>query len=71
MTAERLLRFVSGLRSEVPGAGHEGLLIAYRAVLLNAMEHGAGQNASNVVARGIGRAGLRPAAHGLRPGAPG
>jgi len=42
LTAERLLRYVSELRSDVPGADREGLLVAYREVLLNAMEHGAG-----------------------------
>jgi len=42
LTAERLLRYVSELRAEIPGADREDLLVAYREVLLNAMEHGAG-----------------------------
>ena len=30
LTAERLLRFISELQSEVPGTEREGLLMAYR-----------------------------------------
>jgi len=42
ITAERLLRFISELQSEVPGTQREGLLIAYREVLLSAIGHGSG-----------------------------
>ncbi len=42
LTAERLLRFISELQSEVPGTQREGLLIAYREVLLSAIGHGSG-----------------------------
>jgi anti-sigma regulatory factor (Ser/Thr protein kinase) len=41
VTAERLLRYVAELRSEVPDADLERLLVAYREVLLSAIEHGA------------------------------
>ena len=41
LTAERILRFVTSLRTEVPRADREGLLIAYREVLLSAIQHGA------------------------------
>ena len=43
LTAERLLRFISELQSEVPGADREGLLMAYREVLLSAIGHGPGR----------------------------
>jgi len=42
ITAERLLRFISELQSEVPGTQRGGLLIAYREVLLSAIGHGSG-----------------------------
>lgn len=42
ITAERLLRFIAELQSEVPGTEREGLLIAYREVLLSAIGHGSG-----------------------------
>lgn len=41
VTAERILQFVEELRTEVPAADREGLILAYREVLLNAMQHGA------------------------------
>jgi CheY-like chemotaxis protein len=43
LTAERLLRFISELQSEVPGTDREGLLMAYREVLLSAIGHGPGR----------------------------
>jgi DNA-binding NarL/FixJ family response regulator len=49
LTAERILRFITELRSEVPQAEREGLLIAYREVLLTAIEHGAGRSAGKLV----------------------
>jgi anti-sigma regulatory factor (Ser/Thr protein kinase)/CheY-like chemotaxis protein len=49
LTVERILRYVSELRSDVPGADREGLLVAYREVLLNAMEHGAATNPDGLV----------------------
>lgn len=49
VNAERLLQFLSELRTEVPGADREGLLLAFREVLLNAMEHGAALDPESVV----------------------
>lgn len=49
ITAERLLQYISELRSEVPGADREGLLLAYREVLLTAIEHGAGRATGKLV----------------------
>ena len=49
LTAERLLRYVAELRTEVPDADREGLLVAYREVLLAAIEHGAGREAGKLV----------------------
>jgi anti-sigma regulatory factor (Ser/Thr protein kinase)/CheY-like chemotaxis protein len=49
LTAERLLRFLSELRSEVPAADREGLMLALREVLLNAMKHGAALDPEQVV----------------------
>lgn len=49
LTAERILRFIAELRTEVPRADREGLLIAYREVLLTAIEHGACRAAGKVV----------------------
>jgi DNA-binding NarL/FixJ family response regulator len=49
LTAERILRYVAELRTEVPDADREGLLLAYREVLLSAIEHGAGRAAGKLV----------------------
>jgi len=49
LTAERILRYISELRSEVPGTEREGLLLAYREVLLSAIEHGAGRATGKLV----------------------
>jgi DNA-binding NarL/FixJ family response regulator/anti-sigma regulatory factor (Ser/Thr protein kinase) len=49
LTAERLLRYIAELRTEVPDADREGLLIAYREVLLSAIEHGAGRASGKLV----------------------
>ena len=49
LTAERILRFIAELRTEVPQTDREGLLIAYREVLLAAIEHGAGRATGKLV----------------------
>ena len=49
LTAERVLRYIAELRTEVPDADREGLLLAYREVLLSAIEHGAGRAAGKLV----------------------
>jgi anti-sigma regulatory factor (Ser/Thr protein kinase) len=42
LAADRLIRFLAELARDVPGALREDLLTAFREILLNAMEHGAG-----------------------------
>ena len=49
LTAERLLRFLSELRSDVPDANRERLMMAVREILVNAMEHGAGFDPDQVI----------------------
>jgi DNA-binding NarL/FixJ family response regulator len=49
LTTERILRFVSELRTELPQADREGLLVAYREVLLAAIEHGAARAQGKLV----------------------
>ncbi|MCU0251169.1 MAG: ATP-binding protein [Vicinamibacterales bacterium] len=49
LTAERLLAYIAELRTEVPDADREGLLLAYREVLLSAIEHGAGRTSGKLV----------------------
>ena len=49
LTAERILRYIAELRTEVPDADREGLLLAYREVLLSAIEHGAGRASGKLV----------------------
>jgi DNA-binding NarL/FixJ family response regulator/anti-sigma regulatory factor (Ser/Thr protein kinase) len=50
LTAERLLTFFNELRSDLPEAARQALMMAFREILTNAMEHGAGYNAEKVVA---------------------
>jgi len=40
LTAERLVRFLSELRRDVPDADRDGAMLAFREILVNAMEHG-------------------------------
>jgi anti-sigma regulatory factor (Ser/Thr protein kinase) len=49
ITAERLTRFVSELASLVPNLDRDDLATAFREVLLNAMEHGAGFDPGKVI----------------------
>jgi DNA-binding NarL/FixJ family response regulator len=49
LTAERILRYIAELRTEVPDADREGLLLAYREVLLSAVEHGEGRASGKLV----------------------
>lgn len=42
LTAERLTRFMTELRSDLPDPERELLITAFREILLNAIEHGAG-----------------------------
>jgi anti-sigma regulatory factor (Ser/Thr protein kinase)/CheY-like chemotaxis protein len=49
VTADRLTGFINALRGDVNEAIRDELLIAFREMLLNAMEHGAGFDAEKVV----------------------
>ena len=49
LTAERLVTFLSELRSELPDADRQDLMLAFREILMNAMEHGASFNPEQVV----------------------
>ncbi len=49
LTAERLVRFMTELRSDLPDSDRSTLLTAFREILLNAMEHGAGFDPEKVV----------------------
>jgi CheY-like chemotaxis protein len=49
LTAERLITFLNELRSDLPDQRREQLMMAFREILMNAMEHGAGFNAEKVV----------------------
>jgi anti-sigma regulatory factor (Ser/Thr protein kinase)/ActR/RegA family two-component response regulator len=49
LTADRLVRFVTELQSSVPGDARDLLITAFREMLLNAMEHGAGFDPEKVI----------------------
>lgn len=49
LTAERAVRFLTELRSDVPDIDRDGLLVAFREILLNAMEHGGGFDPDQVI----------------------
>ncbi len=49
VTADRLTAFMTALRADVEQSVREDLLMAFREVLLNAMEHGAGFDPEKVV----------------------
>jgi DNA-binding NarL/FixJ family response regulator len=49
LTAERLVRFMTELRSDLPDPDRFTLLTAFREILLNAMEHGAGFDHEKVI----------------------
>jgi anti-sigma regulatory factor (Ser/Thr protein kinase) len=49
VAADRLVSFFETLAADVPEADRDGLLLAFREILLNAMEHGAGFDADQVV----------------------
>lgn len=49
LTAERLITFLNELRRDLPESRRHALLMAFREILTNAMEHGAGYNAEKVV----------------------
>ena len=49
MTAERVVQFMREMAADQPGETRERLIFAFREVLLNAMEHGAGFDPEQVV----------------------
>jgi DNA-binding response OmpR family regulator len=49
LTAERLVNFMTQLRSDLPDTERDLLIAAFREMLINAMEHGAGFDARKVV----------------------
>jgi anti-sigma regulatory factor (Ser/Thr protein kinase) len=49
VTAERLVAFIAELQAALPDAERDLLIAAFRELLLNAMEHGAGFDAEKVV----------------------
>ena len=49
LTAERVVTFLGELRSELPEATHNNVMLAFREILLNAMEHGGAFNRHKVV----------------------
>jgi ActR/RegA family two-component response regulator/anti-sigma regulatory factor (Ser/Thr protein kinase) len=49
LTADRLVRFISELQPSTPNADRDLLMAAFRELLLNAMEYGAGFDAEKVV----------------------
>jgi DNA-binding NarL/FixJ family response regulator len=49
LTAERLINFMTQLRSDLPDRERDLLIAAFREMLINAMEHGAGFDAQKVV----------------------
>ena len=49
VTAERLTSFMAAMRTDVPDAVRDDLLYAFREVLMNAMEHGAGFDPEKVI----------------------
>jgi anti-sigma regulatory factor (Ser/Thr protein kinase) len=49
LTAERLVRLMDELKSDLPDPEREALITAFREILLNAMEHGAGFNPDLIV----------------------
>jgi anti-sigma regulatory factor (Ser/Thr protein kinase)/ActR/RegA family two-component response regulator len=49
LTAERLVAFLNEIPSELPESERDRLLLAFREILLNAMEHGAGFDADKLI----------------------
>ena len=49
VTADRLVHFMGEMRRDIPEGERDELLIAFREMLLNAMEHGAGFNPEKVI----------------------
>jgi anti-sigma regulatory factor (Ser/Thr protein kinase) len=68
LTAERLVRFMTEYRSDVPDDDRDRLMIAFREMLMNAMEHGAGFDPEKVVEVSAARTGRAIVYHFRDPG---
>ena len=66
--AERLVGFMSELRSDVTQSDRDDLLVAFREVLMNAMEHGCGFDADKVIEVTAARTGRAIVYHFRDPG---
>lgn len=69
LTADRLTRFMSEWRADVPLDERDLLMTAFREVLLNAMEHGAGFDPQKVIKVTAARTARSIVFHFLDPGA--
>ena len=68
MTADRLVRFMTEYRSDMPEAERDLLMTAFREMLMNAMEHGAGFDPEKVVEVSAARTGRAIVYHFRDPG---
>jgi anti-sigma regulatory factor (Ser/Thr protein kinase) len=74
LTAERLVRFMTELQSPLPSSERDLLIAAFREMLINAMEHGAGFDPDKVIEVTAARTAraivyhLRDPGSGFRPG---
>jgi len=70
VTAERLIRFMTEYRADVDSAERDTLMFAFRELLMNAMEHGAGFNPEQVIEVSAARTG-RAIVYSIRDPGPG
>lgn len=68
LTAERLVRFMTEYRSDVPEGERDLLMTAFREMLMNAMEHGAGFDPEKVIEVSAARTGRAIVYHFRDPG---
>jgi anti-sigma regulatory factor (Ser/Thr protein kinase)/ActR/RegA family two-component response regulator len=68
ITADRLTRFMTEYRSDLPSSERDLLMTAFREMLLNAMEHGAGFDAEKVIEVTAARTGRAIVFHFRDPG---
>ena len=68
LTADRLTRFISEWRADVPSDERDLLMTAFREMLLNAMEHGAGFDPHKVIQVTAARTARAIVFHFLDPG---
>jgi len=68
LTADRLTRFISEWRADVPSDERDLLMTAFREMLLNAMEHGAGFDPQKVIQVTAARTARAIVFHFLDPG---